>query len=82
MLKWFKREKAARAVAAERRGEPGGKAPVAGRRAFFKAGAGAVVGGAALTAGGKAAQAAEPGPDAAGYRETDHVRRYYDSARM
>ena len=73
MLKWFKRERAPRAAAS----------PVAGRRAFFRAGAGAVAGGAALAAGAaKADTPAARSPDAAGYRETEHVRRYYDSARM
>ena len=74
MLKWFKRERSARAAATDR--------GVKGRRDFFRAGAGAVVGGAALAATGKKAEAAAPGPNAAGYRETEHVRRYYDSARM
>ena len=69
MLKWFKREKAARAAPA-------------GRRAFFKAGAGAVVGGAVVAAGSKPSEAAMPDEGAAGYRATDHVKRYYDSARM
>ena len=73
MLKWFKRERATRREAS----------PVAGRRAFFKAGAGAVAGGAALAAGQAQAETPRPlSPDAAGYRETEHVRRYYDSARM
>ena len=75
MLKWFKREASARSASA-------GSGPRAGRRAFFKAGAGAVVGGAALAAGERRAEAAVLDEGAAGYRETDHVRRYYDSARM
>lgn len=73
MLKWFKRERAANDRAA--------KAAVSGRREFFKAGAGAVAGGAALVAGTSKAEAASV-EGGAGYRETDHVRRYYDSARM
>ena len=73
MLKWFKRERGARS-----RNLPS----TAGRREFFKvAGAGAVAGGAAVLGGTERAEAALP-EDAAGYRETDHVRRYYDSARM
>ena len=80
MLKWFKREKAARETA---RAPEGRRADApGGRRAFFKAGAGAVVGGAAIASGAGRAAAAEPVEGAAGYRETDHVRRYYDSARM
>ena len=73
MLKWFKRERTSVAP----------RTPAtAGRREFFRlAGAGAVAGGAALVAGTPEAKAALP-DDAAGYRETDHVRRYYDSARM
>ena len=73
MLKWFKRERAAKVPAT----------PVtAGRREFFKlAGAGAVAGGAAMVAGTPEAEAAAV-EGGAGYRETDHVRRYYDSARM
>lgn len=44
--------------------------------------AGAAVGLAASTA--KAAPATEPGPDGTeiGYRETEHVKRYYALARM
>ena len=73
MLKWFKRERAG--VAPQR-------PATAGRREFFRvAGAGAVAGGAAMLGGATEAEAALP-EDAAGYRETDHVRRYYDSARM
>ena len=71
MLKWFRRERT--------------DAPDAGRRGFFKAGAGAVVGGAAVVASGGAARA-ESGtvkdPGGTGYRETEHVRRFYESARM
>ena len=69
MLRWFRRER--------------NDAPDAGRRGFFKAGAGAVVGGAAVIASGpaKAKQVAAE-PEGTGYRETEHVRRFYDSARM
>jgi len=56
---------------------------VEGRRGFLKlAGVGTVLGGAALAAGG-AAQAAETVEDAGnGYRETAHVKTYYDSTRF
>lgn len=73
MLKWFKRERAAKAEGSAR--------PVSGRREFFKASAGAVAGGAAVVAGTPEAEAASV-EGGASYRETDHVRRYYDSARM
>ena len=74
MLKWFKRQRA----------DTGRTVPAtAGRRDFFRtAGAGAVAGGAALLAGATKAEAAALPEDAAGYRETDHVARYYESARM
>jgi len=56
----------------------------ADRRSFLKlAGAGAITGGAAI-AGGTAAAAAEPAQapsSKALYRETEHVRRYYELAR-
>ena len=70
MLKWFRRER--------------NDAPDAGRRGFFRAGAGAVVGGVALAAGSARAEDA-PAVEAqggSGYRETEHVRRFYESARM
>ena len=55
---------------------------VADRRSFLKlAGAGAAAGGAALIAGEKKAVAAEAAPTTTLYRETDHVRRYYELAR-
>lgn len=60
-------------------------AATADRRAFLKlAGAGAVTGGAALVTKGAAA---EPLPAANGskdalYRETEHVKRYYELARF
>lgn len=78
MLKWFKRERAAKAEGPARSVSD---RPVSGRREFFKASAGAVAGGAALVAGTPEAEAASV-EGGAGYRETDHVRRYYDSARM
>ena len=70
MLRWFKRERT--------------DTPDAGRRGFFRAGAGAVVGGAAVVASGTARASDEPvrDPGGTGYRETEHVRRFYESARM
>ncbi|MDX1401760.1 MAG: formate dehydrogenase [Kiloniellales bacterium] len=59
------------------------KREVVSRRGFFGAaskglalGAGAVV----TAAGG--AQAAEVAPDGTGYRETPHVKTYYDSTKF
>ena len=56
---------------------------VADRRGFLKfAGAGVVTGSATVL--GAAAVVAKPAataPAEAGYRETEHIRRYYDSAR-
>lgn len=55
------------------------------RRGFLTfAGLGAIAGGAALTtvAAPEAAEAATPSADGAGYRETAHVKAYYDSARF
>ncbi len=56
-----------------------------GRRDFFKkAGLGAgAVGATVVGLAGKEAGAAEPssGPDRAGYRETAHVKKYYELAR-
>jgi hypothetical protein len=58
------------------------KEAVADRRSFLKlAGAGAVAGGAALVTGEKKAEAAEAKPGGSLYRETDHIRRYYELAR-
>ena len=55
----------------------------AGRRDFLKlAGVAAVTGGTALAAGKSDAQATEVKSDAGGYRETEHVRTYYESARF
>jgi len=52
------------------------------RRGFLKlAGLGSVVGGAALVAG-TSANAAQPAKAGRGYRETKHVRTYYDTARF
>ena len=53
----------------------------ADRRSFLKlAGAGAVAGGAALLPGGEA-EASEAKAKPSLYRETDHIRRYYELAR-
>ena len=56
----------------------------ADRRGFLKfAGIGAIASGAALVAG-KKLEAAEPSIDEgdAGYKETKHVKAFYDSARF
>ncbi|MGD9786011.1 MAG: twin-arginine translocation signal domain-containing protein [Hyphomicrobiaceae bacterium] len=61
------------------------KSPASDRRSFLKlAGAGVVTTGAALVASSEAtkAEAAAPADAAGGYRETDHVRRYYELARF
>jgi len=53
------------------------------RRSFLKlAGLGTVAGGAALVAGDKTADAAEAAKPQTGYRETDHVKTYYELARF
>ena len=54
------------------------------RRDFLKlAGIGAVAGGAAALGGAKKAEAAEAdAPAGRGYRETEHVRKFYRSARF
>jgi hypothetical protein len=58
------------------------KEAVADRRSFLKlAGASAAAGGAALMTGEKKAQASEAKPKTSLYRETDHIRRYYELAR-
>ena len=59
--------------------------PDLARRAFFK-GAGTLGVLAAAAAGGAAAAAPEPAPAATapaskGYRVTDHIRKYYSTAR-
>ena len=55
---------------------------VADRRSFLKlAGAGAATGAAALLTGEKPAQASEAKAKESLYRETDHIRRYYELAR-
>ncbi len=59
-------------------------APVTDRRSVLKlAGAGVVTGGAALVAGAKVVEAATVEPAAEGqiYRETEHVKRFYELAK-
>lgn len=60
------------------------KKTVADRRSFLKlAGLGAVTGSAAVMAGTPSPEAAEAGKDADSlYRETDHVKRYYELAKF
>lgn len=59
---------------------------VTDRRSFMKLGASSVVGGALALATEGPATAAEPGEDANSkdgqYRETAHVKKYYDLARF
>lgn len=56
---------------------------VTDRRSFLKlAGIGAAVTGAAAATGTKPASAAEDKPREGLYRETEHVRRYYELARF
>jgi hypothetical protein len=58
------------------------KEAVADRRSFLKlAGISAAAGGAALLTGEKKAEAGETKTQGALYRETDHIRRYYELAR-
>jgi len=54
------------------------------RRGFLKlAGLGTVAGGAAIASGATSAGAKEAElANASGYRETDHVKTFYDSARF
>lgn len=53
----------------------------ADRRDFLKlAGLGALASGATVVAGG--AEAAEAAPEGSGYRETDHVKKVYETARF
>ncbi|WP_349360402.1 twin-arginine translocation signal domain-containing protein [Stappia sp.] len=55
----------------------------ADRRSFLKlAGLGAVAGSATLVTGGRAEAAEVVSETAAGYRETDHVKTFYASARF
>ena len=53
------------------------------RRDFLKRSAVSVAAAGAVAVAGKAATAAEPVvPSGAGYRETDHVKAFYNSARF
>ncbi len=53
------------------------------RRSFLKlAGVGAVASGAALATTGKSAEAREESGKEGHYRETEHVKTYYDLARF
>jgi hypothetical protein len=57
--------------------------PDPARRSFLKAaplGALAIVAGGARAADAPAAPAAEPEPKPRGYHETEHIRRYYQTA--
>ena len=55
---------------------------VASRRSFLKlVGAGAVAG-SAVAASTTKSEAAEPVREGANYRETEHVRRYYELAKF
>lgn len=52
------------------------------RRDFLRfIGLGSVAGAAALATGAPAAPAGEPKPSSPGYRETEHIRKYYETAR-
>ncbi|MGI9354028.1 MAG: twin-arginine translocation signal domain-containing protein [Rhizobiaceae bacterium] len=56
---------------------------VEARRDFLKlASLGTVLGGAAIAAGGSVQAAEAPDETGSGYRETAHVRTYYDSTRF
>jgi len=58
------------------------KEAVTDRRSFLKlAGASAAAGGAAAITGETPAQAVEAKPRPSLYRETEHIRRYYELAR-
>jgi hypothetical protein len=60
------------------------KEATTGRRDFLKlAGLGTVVGGAALLTGRRPSEAATPAAEkGSGYRETEHIRTYYSTARF
>lgn len=58
------------------------KPDVEGRRDFLKlTSLGTVLGGAGLVAGGSA-EAADAATDGGGYRETKHIKTYYELARF
>ena len=78
MLNWFRKDREANRGKANT--APGVAEP--SRRRFFRAaGAGALAGGATLAAGGTA-NAADEIRSPSSYKETEHMKRYYDSARM
>ena len=55
----------------------------ADRRNFLKlAGIGTLTGGAAMALGDSTAEASTPSKDGSAYRETDHVKTYYESTRF
>jgi hypothetical protein len=55
----------------------------ADRRSFLKlAGVGALTGGAAMALGKAPVEASEIAPDGKSYRETEHVKAFYASARF
>jgi membrane-bound lytic murein transglycosylase len=61
------------------------KETAAGRRAFFKKAGAGVIGAVAVGLAAKNSTAAEPSKTAsggAGYRESAHVKKYYDLARF
>ena len=61
-----------------------GERPVAKRREFLKIlGVGGAAGAAALASGGTApGEVSEPAQPETGYRETAHVRKYYETAKF
>ncbi len=52
------------------------------RRDFLKLAGLAPVAGAALLVSGAPAKAEQPAPEPGGYRETEHIRKYYETARF
>ena len=67
-------------MAKDKQADGSGVAP--DRRGFLKlAGLGAVASGATLVAGSQA-KADVRSPTSAGYRETEHVKRFYETARF
>lgn len=56
-------------------------ASTAKRRDFLKLAGLAPVAGAALVAGGRPAEAAKPTQQTGGYRESEHIKKYYETAR-
>lgn len=59
------------------------KKATADRRSFLKlAGVGTLTGGAAMALGKSPAEASEAAQDGKSYRETEHVKAFYESARF